>query len=99
MRRSICLYLIATCLVALPANAGPKWSMPQGVKSIEVNGYDMAYQETGSGTPIVLVLGALNDYRVWPEIAAGRARSPVRETANPYYLLLVPALSRDRSKL
>jgi pimeloyl-ACP methyl ester carboxylesterase len=38
-----------------------------------VNGYRMAYQETGSGTPVVLVHGSLSDYRLWrlqaPELA------------------------------
>ena len=41
------------------------WPLPEGVKSVEVNGYPMAYQESGSGTPLVLVHGALNDYRYW----------------------------------
>ena len=50
---------------SLPAIATPKWPIPDGLKTIEVNGYDMAYQETGSGTPLVIVHGALNDYRVW----------------------------------
>ena len=43
------------------------WQLPPGVTTIEVNGYEMAYQETGSGTPIVLVHGMLNDYRGWSE--------------------------------
>jgi hypothetical protein len=48
-----------------PSGAAPKWPLPEGVKSVEVNGYDMAYQETGSGTPLVLVHGSLSDYRYW----------------------------------
>jgi pimeloyl-ACP methyl ester carboxylesterase len=52
-------------LFASPAVAAPKWPLPEGIESVEVNGYDMAYQETGFGVPIVLVHGALNDYRVW----------------------------------
>ena len=41
------------------------WPLPEGIKSVEVNGYPMAYQESGSGTPLVLVHGSLNDYRCW----------------------------------
>lgn len=50
------------------------WPLPEGVKSVEVNGYPMAYQESGSGTPLILVHGSLNDYRYWnfqiPALAA-----------------------------
>jgi esterase len=49
----------------LPAMAAPKWPIPDGIKTIEVNGYDMAYQETGSGIPLVLIHGAMVDYRIW----------------------------------
>ena len=38
-------------LLSLPALAAPKWPIPNGIKTIEVNGYDMAYQEAGSGIP------------------------------------------------
>jgi hypothetical protein len=33
----------------LQANAEPRWPLPEGIKSAEVNGYDMACQEAGSG--------------------------------------------------
>jgi pimeloyl-ACP methyl ester carboxylesterase len=57
-----------------PSNAqGPSWSIPDGVKTVSVNGYPMAYQEAGSGAPVVLVHGSLSDYRTWnlqvPELA------------------------------
>ena len=51
--------------LSLPAVAAPKWPIPDGIKTIEVNGYDMAYQETGRGIPLVLIHGALSDYRTW----------------------------------
>jgi len=57
----------------MPVQATPKWPLPENVKSLEVNGYHMAYQDAGSGVPLVLVHGSLGDYRVWapqvPEFA------------------------------
>ena len=41
------------------------WPLPEGIKSVEVNGYPMAYRESGNGTPLILVHGSLNDYRYW----------------------------------
>ncbi len=55
---------LASFLV-LPALADPKWPIPEGIKTIEINGYDMAYQETGDGTPLVLIQGSMSDYRTW----------------------------------
>jgi pimeloyl-ACP methyl ester carboxylesterase len=51
--------------LVIPAIAGPKWPIPEGVKTTEVNGYDMAYLESGSGIPLVLIHAASSDYRVW----------------------------------
>lgn len=63
----------AFLLCVFSAVAAPTWPLPDGVKTVEVNGYPMAYQETGNGTPLVLVHGSLNDYRAWagqvPEFA------------------------------
>src|SRR6476469_7303681 len=41
------------------------WPLPEGIKSVEVNGYPMAYRESGNGKPLILVHGSLNDYRYW----------------------------------
>jgi hypothetical protein len=51
--------------LSLQPFAAPKWPIPDGVNTIEVNGYDMAYQETGSGIRLVLIHGSLTDYRTW----------------------------------
>lgn len=36
------------------------------IRHQRVNGYEMAYVETGSGDPLVLVHGSLCDFRYWP---------------------------------
>lgn len=41
------------------------WELPQGVKTLTVNNYEMAHLECGHGIPLVLVHGSLNDYRAW----------------------------------
>ena len=45
----------------------PTWSIPPDVKWIEVNGYPIAYQDRGAGSPLVLVHGSFCDYRIWPD--------------------------------
>src|SRR5437764_12002851 len=59
----------------LPAQADPKWLLPDGIKSVEVNGYEMAYQEMGSGVPLVLVHGAMTHYRSWSQLVRGFAQT------------------------
>src|SRR5262249_21018099 len=39
--------------------------LPPGAKTLPVNGYNMAYVENGGGRPLIMVHGALTDYRSW----------------------------------
>ena len=53
------------CLITVSVQAAALWPIPEGLKTVEVNGYPMAYQDTGSGTPLILIHGSLVDYRTW----------------------------------
>ena len=63
--RTILLLFCIASLTPAPVQATSPWPIPKGVKTVEVNGYPMAYQDTGSGTPLVLVHGGFSDYRIW----------------------------------
>lgn len=54
-----------TTSVPVPAVVPRTWVLPGGVKTLAVNGYEMAYTERGSGPPLVLVHGAGLDFRYW----------------------------------
>jgi esterase len=58
------LFCIAS-LTSVSVQATTPWPIPEGLKTVEVNGYPMAYQDTGSGSPLVLIHGSLTDYRTW----------------------------------
>jgi esterase len=65
-RRTPTVFMLTlAALAVLPvAHAG---DLPPGVKTLQVNDYNMAYVESGSGRPLVMVHGALNDYRYWAD--------------------------------
>jgi len=70
-RFGIIVVLIWSLLSACQTAHKPGWDMPSGVKSLWANGYPIAYVERGSGPTVVLVHGALNDYRTWaPQMEA-----------------------------
>ena len=60
-----CAVLGAALLAACATQAPPPWELPPEVRTLTVNGYPMAYTSKGSGPAVVLVHGALSDYRYW----------------------------------
>ena len=53
------------------------------MKTMHVNGYDMAYVDIGSGPAVVCVHGSLNDFRAW---------APVLKPLSAARRLIVPSL-------
>jgi pimeloyl-ACP methyl ester carboxylesterase len=52
-------------IVASRSGGAVPWPLPAGIKSVDIDGYPVAYQEAGAGPPLVLVHGSLGDFRVW----------------------------------
>lgn len=59
------LLSLTSTLVAEETQQKSPWNLPAGVKTIPVKGYPMAYVERGKGPTVILVHGALADYRYW----------------------------------
>jgi esterase len=65
MKRLLILLLASLCFSSYLGFAAAPSDLPPDVKTLRVNGYDMAYIERGSGPTLVLVHGTLSDYRTW----------------------------------
>jgi esterase len=66
----------------MPAQSGTGTEEAE-MRSLHVNGYDMAYVEHGTGTPLVLVHGSLLDQRYW---------APQMETLGQHHRVVAPSL-------
>jgi pimeloyl-ACP methyl ester carboxylesterase len=75
MRSQLAWALIAMLVLALSAQAQTKTNAKEPpVKTVHVNGVDIAYIEAGTGEPIILVHGFLHDYRVWLKQVEGLSK-------------------------
>ena len=51
-------------------SAAPGWTIPHGVKTVEVSGYPISYIESGTGVAVVMLHGAWVDHRfLSPQVA------------------------------
>ena len=63
--RTLQVLFTSALVTPLTLTIGHSAELPPSVKSLQVNGYDMAYVERGGGRPLVMIHGAMNDYRYW----------------------------------
>jgi pimeloyl-ACP methyl ester carboxylesterase len=68
------LLVMLVLLSAWHTAAAAPWTLPAGIKTIDVNGYPMAFLESGTGESVVLVHGAGGDYRSWARQVASPPR-------------------------
>jgi pimeloyl-ACP methyl ester carboxylesterase len=63
--RSLYVLVVSLLTTLLSLSAANSGELPPGTKTLPVNGYNMAYVENGSGRPLIMIHGALTDYRSW----------------------------------
>src|SRR5713101_8760100 len=65
------VFAVLALLAGCQSVPTPTWDLPVGIKTLPANGYPMSYLERGDGPTVVLVHGALSDYRYWtPQISS-----------------------------
>ena len=77
MAKFLTLLLTASLLV-LAGCQTPGPPSPPAIKTIDVNGVTLKYQEQGSGTPVVFVHGSHTDHRMWEPQREALAKLPYR---------------------
>ena len=75
LRKMILAAAFLSGMLMAPAWAAPDWPIPPGVKTVEVNGYPLAYIEDGTGTPIVILHGMWVDHRLFTSQVAGFSKT------------------------
>lgn len=73
MRRAT--LLLAGALLTVTGHTDAQVSPDSGLRGILANGYRFAYAESGQGIPVVMVHGALTDYRFWTTLAGSMGDS------------------------
>lgn len=68
MKRCHNIILLIGMLLLTDAVTSQAANLPSDVKTLRINGFDMAYVEQGQGVPLVMVHGSLSDYRTWAPI-------------------------------
>jgi pimeloyl-ACP methyl ester carboxylesterase len=69
---------VAACLLALAGCQTPPAAAAPVVRQMDVNGAQLPWVEQGKGDPVVLVHGAVSDYRTWNTHRAALANSGYR---------------------
>jgi len=87
MRKLNFLLIIVTAVMmfTIMTSLADEW-IPK-VKTVRVNGYDMAYVESGKGAPLILVHGGLSDYRTWLPVmpTLGETNRTIAVSLRHYY--------------
>ena len=68
--KQLSMFAVAViCIFSHATMAAAQQRQPE-IKTLRVNNYDISYVERGSGAPLILVHGALSDYRTWLPLMA-----------------------------
>ncbi|MFO7604476.1 MAG: hypothetical protein R6X06_11780, partial [Gammaproteobacteria bacterium] len=65
MKRQLITYCLGIMSIFITPGLLSADELQPEVNVMRVNNYEMSYVEHGSGAPLVLVHGALSDYRTW----------------------------------